>query len=271
MKKTSLAVLTAALVAAAAGPVSAATIALATTGVYDTAVQTNQVDKNANGNAIGATGANDVAGFTTAVATAFAANSGGVVDFGTAAMSDISAINAAYGVGQAKTLNLGLSVATTNSDKSLRIISSGPSFTAISSTTSLFATAGSDQAVSGFTISIGSITNGAIGEYVSGAGLTVLSRNANGFATDVTVTANFSGGGNSVLTTSIGTGNPSTTTDSFYGFSAPTGQSITSLVVSHAASSAPGDTRVSIDDLGFITVPDPAPSRCFSADWGYLS
>jgi hypothetical protein len=66
------------------------------------------------------------------------------------------------------------------------------------------------------------------------------------------MTATFSGGTTSTLSRALaGTQNNN---DTFYGFVAPDGQSITSLAVTRSA-------RVPFDDLGFVTtVPIPEPA-----------
>ncbi len=223
----------------------AAPITLPTTAIYDSPTTSNAVDFNATGNSLGSLGGNDVAGFTTAVAAAFALNRGGVVDFEPSDGTP-TAINATYGLGQGKTLPI------TFSTSSMKIQSFSSS-KVISGNKGIYT--GSESSAS-FSFNFGAILNGVPNEAVGRAGLTILGRTGYDSSTpSFTITAKFSDNTTAALSSS----QPKVTTtgngDTFYGFTAPAGLSIKSLTVSMAPTQA---KTVLMDDLAFITIPEPA-------------
>lgn len=237
---------------------SAKAVTITTVGTYDPAAQANQVDFNASGNLLSSTAATDVGGFTANVASAFAGNQGGVVNFDFAANTTFSVIDAVYGLNGNKNLNI-------TASKVLRATTT-TSGTPISGTRIVLPDA--DLASDAYTLTFGNITNtpgGAVvpGEFVSQVGLTVLSRNTGAFPSNVTLTAGFSGGGTASQTALIDRAQG--TDDTFYGFVAPAGQSISTLSV--ALANTTGDARALVDDLGFITavVPEPASATAVLA------
>lgn len=211
---------------------------------------TNAVDSVADATAGGSpvTAGDAYNGFRAAVASAFTAGNGGVIDFEGPAGNDFTtAFTTTYAAG-AKSLAV-------TAAPGFRIASGPSTSTQISGNSAISgATSGSaDVAAYGFTF--GPVTGGSPGEAVTRVGFTLLSRT--GYPTNptpFTVTATFSGGGTTVLTSDITSGNG--TDDTFYGFTAPAGQSITGIAISSNQTSRP----TFADDLGYITsvVPEPA-------------
>ena len=219
------------------------------TGVYDeTTTQQNNVDFNATGNSTTASTGNGAA-YTTAgpfnsdVAAAFAAGRGGVVAFDDLANGPATAaLNVTYASGTKQftmtfsssyTISTGLAVADSTPI-------SGSNYLEPSSTTSL-------------TISLSSITGASPGETgFSQIGLTLLSGDVQGNPGTgvnfggVTVTAHFSDSSFTSASRSITEVNGAG--DTFYGFAAPAGLTITSLTLS-----GPNNGVPDIDDFGFIT------------------
>lgn len=239
-------------VAVAAGVSQAAT--LRTVGTYDAATNANYVDTIASAsdaNGVATSGASDtLLGFKTRLATAFAANSGGVVDFdgldysttpatplgnGTALGSQL---NVQYGTGQAKTLAI-------TSSEAVRSASYG-SATAVSG---LISFDDGNAADGFFKLNFGAISGGAAGEGVLEVGMTVLSRTSNGGTTTMTVT--YDDSTTASLSSSIAAA--AGTDDTLFLFVAPAGRSISSLEISGTGGRRP------LDDFAFITgqVPEP--------------
>jgi hypothetical protein len=226
------------------GSARAVTYTFTAGGVYDNANNANKVDTNASGSAVTATGATDVAGFTANVATAFAANRGGVIDFDSGGGSAISATNDAirftYG-GGAKSF-------TVTSSRDVRTATYG-SATPISSNTQ-FDLPDAVEGTQTLTLTFGGIVGGDPGEIISAIALTANSRNS--VASTVSMNVGLSdGSSSSVLSHALAT--TAGADDTFYGFVAPDGLGITSLTITRTG-------RVPFDDLGFITTaPTPAP------------
>jgi hypothetical protein len=241
-----------AMVASSRG-VSIAAVALAVT--FAASVHSHAVVVTTNGIYDPATGGNtdssatvapdDVATFTTAVLAANTAGFGGVIHFDLGANEAGSTLEASY-AGATKTLNIshtpGFNIQTTTSANVL-------------SGRALLLSA-SDSADDNATLTFGSITNGLALEAVTQIGFTLLSRNSNGYPQDVTITAFFSDGSNSPVTSNILSSLGGD--DTFFGFTAPTGFAITSVHFNPAGDALDG--RLIIDDLGFITSVVPEPS-----------
>ncbi|HEX8313300.1 MAG TPA: hypothetical protein VF614_18380 [Chthoniobacteraceae bacterium] len=128
----------------------AAPLAVNSVGVYDSSNNTNTVDRTAVGN---------LSTFTANVATAFAADRGGVINFDGTNFNGVQGITATYGVSLAKTLTIATSQTFNNQfSNNIRAISGTEN-----SGTGLFlfdATAGSQL----FTFTFGAISGGLQGE-----------------------------------------------------------------------------------------------------------
>jgi hypothetical protein len=213
-------------------------VVVATDGSYDPATGGN-VDSSAT------IAPNEVATFTTAVLAASGAGFGGVIHFDLPANQAGSTLEATY-AGGTKTLNIlnnpGFNIQTTTSATVL----SGRALLLTATDT------GDDNA----TLTFGSITNGLALEAVTQVGFTVLSRNSTGYPQDITITAFFSDGSNSAVTSNIISGLG--TDDTYFGFTAPTGFAITSILFNPTGDALDG--RLVIDDFGFITSVVPEPS-----------
>jgi hypothetical protein len=185
--------------------------------------------------------------FNAAVANAFAANAGGVLNFDNVlSSSQFATVPASFGTSQGKSIQIGLGGTSTVSVG----VTSETSISGLQYITPATA--------SGYTLSFGSINNPDPGETgVIEAGFTLLSEDTGpsspvNFGT-VSAVATFSGGG--TVTDSRTIDNLVTQGDTFYGFIAPAGQTISSITVS--ATNGAND----LDDLAFITnamVPEPA-------------
>ncbi len=255
---------------------SAGAAAIPTVGVYDeTATQTNNVDFNGafSSGTGGATAANTTTAstgngaaysttgpFNSAIATAFAADAGGIWNFDTQTTGNLPAANVlSYGVGQTKTITL----TQTNPSTPMFVSSGGPTHDAASISLSNYL-----DNVNGFSyaFSFSNLTGGSPGETgVIQLGFTVLSAsdpNNNvpiNFGT-VTAIANFSNGATVTETATINALKGAA--DTFFGFIAPAGTTITSFSV---ASSGAGTGSPDFDDIAFITnaVPEPGTSVLF--------
>lgn len=231
-----LALLVAAIVLAASDHGRA--VVVATDGIYDPATGGN-VDSSAT------IAPNDVATFTTAVLAANGLGFGGVIHFDLPANQAGSTLEATF-AGATKTLNIsnspGFNIQTTTSATVL-------------SGRALLLTA-TDTGDDNGTLTFGSITNGLALEAVTQVGFTVLSRNSTGYPQDITITAFFSDGSNSAVTSNIISSLGGD--DTFFGFTAPTGFAITSILFNPTGDALDG--RLVIDDFGFITSVVPEPS-----------
>lgn len=214
-------------------------VAVTTNGIYDAAGGGN-VDSSAT------ISPNDVATFTTLVAAANTAGFGGVIHFDLGANTAGTTLEASY-ASAAKTLNI-----STAPGFNIQTISSATVLSGMGMVLPVTDSATDDNA----TMTFGSITNGLALEAVTQVGFTILSRAATGYPQDITVTAFFSNGTNSVVVSNIG--NTVGTDDTFFGFTAPTGFAITSILFNPANDTL--DSRPVIDDFGFITSVVPEPS-----------
>jgi hypothetical protein len=238
--------------AADASPVPPAGVTV--TGNYDPASQSlpNNVDINASGIPITAGTGNGstapIGAFNTAIAAAFAADRGGVIDFDSLTTNTtFSGITAGY-AGGTKSLAIGTS--------STFIASTGVAGDDGTSTsgTQYAEPSGSPP----FTLTFGSITGASTGETgVLAVGITLLSSNdgITGFNYgSVTVTGTFSD--NSTFAASRTINELKGAGDTFYSVAAPLGLTISSLTIS-----APSSPVVpEFDDLAFATTPVPEPA-----------
>ncbi|HYE21040.1 MAG TPA: PEP-CTERM sorting domain-containing protein [Tepidisphaeraceae bacterium] len=230
-----------------AGSASAAPVAYTVVRQYDDTTATNAVATNSSGNALSSTAANDVAGFTGLVATAFDNGAGGVVNFETASNDNPDGFTAAYGTGKV------LAVASSTNVNHTTL----STLTVISGTQGLIPTA---SATTAWRLSFGGITGGDPGEAVVQAGFTLLSRDAKTqvarvewFIDGDTTTAAFTD--DETIT------QPKSFDDTFFGYTAPAGSAITSVRISFDTTGlVASDDRLGIDDLGFITAPVPEPA-----------
>jgi hypothetical protein len=236
-----------------ASPVNPTVIA---TGFYDPASASlpNNVDFNAPGIPITAgTGDGSIApvgAFNTAIAAAFAAGRGGVVDFDSLALDTLYfGMNASY-AGGSKTLAITTNNAFVTDTGVLEADGAPTSGTQY----------GEDESATPYIFTFGSITGASVGETgVVAAGITILSGDSPpGTAFNfgaVTVKATFSDNSTFSATRTIddlkGTG------DTFYSAVAPAGLTITSLTISSTDSAL---LVPEFDDLAFATsvLPEPA-------------
>ncbi len=216
---------------------------------YDAATNANAVDTNANGNPLTATGLTDVAGFTLAVSDAFLLNFGGVINFDTGFSTSQIASGASPGF--SVNYGSGSKFFDVTTSRAVRTTQYG-SATAISSSgtpASQFDLLGTDENLQTLVVSFGAISGGISGEVIKTIGFTALSRN--GVTPTLSMTATFSNNATATLSDSL-TGTAAAD-DTFYGFTAPSGLSISSLSITRSV-------RVPFDDLGFITAVVPEPT-----------
>lgn len=228
----------------------------ATTGIYDhVTVIPNQVDQSA-GFFSGTGGANaanvtSVSAFTTQVLNGFNANLGGVFNFdNVSANANITSLSLSYGTSQTKSLTLGqgspgnlLAVTTTLSEAISGDQVGVKNFSAL---------------ITNFNFNFSAFANnaGAADVGVKAFGFTFLSQGIS-FPVNygqLQATATFSGGG--TVTAAGAVNNTRSNADTFFGFIAPAGETITQIVM---PVSVMGDAF--IEDIGFITiaaVPEPA-------------
>jgi hypothetical protein len=262
MRLSSLVALVLALLTANA---SAAIVTYTTTGVYDPVAGGNSVDTNSSGNAIGSVLPTDYEGFKSAVASAFSAGSGGVIDFdlpngmNANANSQLDGFSGSF-AGGTKTLV----VTNTNAASDNQLNHS--TFTSIATTSGTRGLLPTNSATTAFRLIFAPISGaGALpGEVVTQAAFTLLSRDAKAqnalvewFIDGNTVTPVFSD------TESFLAGQ--STDDTFFSYIAPTGSAITSVRITYDTTNLiASDDRLAIDDLGFITaVPVPEPTTVF--------
>jgi len=184
--------------------------------------------------------------FATHVATAYSSGYGGVVNFDVAgdALTSAPAIVANY-ASSAKTLSIGI---MTNSALAISPLAPPSGTTGV--TNCLSAPNGtSDPNLGDITFTMGAITGGVPGEKVTSFSFTYLTETVlNGLT--VTVTATFSDNSTSTVTRTVNRNTSSPVYDTFYGFVAPAGQSITSISLTSNTTRA---NTTNIDDVGFIT------------------
>src|SRR6266480_109929 len=243
-----------------------------TVGVYDeTTTQSNNVDFNAvfSSGTGGATVVNTttastgdgpiystIGPFNGVLAAAFAADAGGVWNFDTQPTGNLAEANVlSYGLSQTKTIT----ITQTNPFTPMFVSAGGPTHDADSISLSNYL-----DNINGFSyaFSFSNLTGATLGETgVMELGFTALSASDPNSGTPinfgtVTAIASFRGGGSVTETTTIdsvkGAG------DTFFGFVAPTGETITGFSIS---SSATGTGSPDLDDIAFVTnaaaVPEP--------------
>lgn len=224
-----------------------AAISVGVVGVYDEATTTNSVDRNASGNSLASGNPNDIAGFTDLVATAFANNTGGVIHFDGGTGNNQNQLDVTYGGG--KTFAI-----TTNGNNSNNNFNIGP-FSSMSEISGANGLLPSSTATNIFRFTFGTISTG---ETISSAGFTLLSRDS--FAQGVLVEW-FLNGSTTVVAASqpIAMAGAQGTDDTFFSYTAPEGSRISSFRISYDTGGAYGsDERLAIDDLSFITIPEPS-------------
>ena len=238
--------------------------AVTTVGIYDenitdenttlVGIQNNVVDVSAtldvNPNQISLTT------FTTNLQTAFANNLGGVINFDNGTISTgfgTSSITASYGASQAKSITIGAASTTSFALQSSLTSRMGISHPGDNQTGNQL---GLNAGPSGSSNSEDFTFNFLTADKVVQAGGTLLSRSGSVNVTLV-ATATFSDGTTSSVTfTSSGTdATGGGQNDTFAGFVAPTGLFVTQLKFDNLNTS--GSFR-SLDDLGFIVVPEPS-------------
>jgi hypothetical protein len=227
-------------IAAAMSPVASAAIITNTSGVYDEQItQANAVDATATTPTSGSPTLVPLSTFTTDVATAFAAGTGGVINFDdvTTAVSSDTTISAKYGPGFNSTLNV--SGASYQVDMSQAVaIGATPISGAI------YLRNGSSTGNQSY----------AFDQLIKEVGVTVLARSV---SRSITATVTYDDATSAAIgpfTVAANTGSGATSApDTFFGFAAPSGKSITKLTLAAGA-----NNFFVVDDLGFITVPEPA-------------
>ena len=232
---------TAALGIALIAPNGSAAFFGPTTGVYDENTDnTNTVDVNVAG----------ATAFAETVLSAFNADLGGVIDFDTSDVggSQGTEHSATYGTSATQTFNFTTSTSggLAGTTGSFFAISGGNGFIQIQNATSQLYTFNQDD-------------DGAIAgaPLVSQIGFTLLPRSNADYPLDVLATATYTDGSTADVTSTLG--NVKQTTDTFVSFTAPAGEGIASLNLQsfQTGTTTAVSTRVGIDDLGFVTVPEP--------------
>lgn len=216
--------------------VRAATV---TTGIYDETTRTNAVDFEVPGSTI------DLATFKQDIVTAFAKNLGGVADGRSVVQSSYS-----FGVSQNKSLTI-LTAPTEDSPdgellSTLNLSTHPNTAIPISTNTAFvaFPSTGTSQYV------FGNVQNGAPGDGIVEFGITILSRTDDELG-DVTVSVYYSDLTTASLTRTIP--EASGVGDTFYGFTAATGKTITGFTITNTGAAG----AVFFDDIGFVVTPEP--------------
>ncbi len=197
---------------------------------------------------------NNLASFSGAVTAAFSTNFGGVFNLPTSVANNTVIYRGTYGTSQAKRLSL------IPSNPMQNVTSSG-SYTPVSSPNGTTPV----PVLTGYSIALGPVDDPAtsvlLPEAVVRLGFTVLSRtDAATFPADVKATVSFSDGTTESVTSRVG--GTKGTDDTFYGFSAPSGLSITNLALASFSpdTTTPVSTKIAIDDIAFVTgwtIPPP--------------
>jgi hypothetical protein len=238
--------------AAAFLPCASGAIIFSVTGTYDSTAQANAVETDATGN---------LTPFSAAVSAAFTAGTGGVITFDGATYSADTVLTFNYASGT-KALNI-----TSAPNQSVVTVTGTGTVTPISGSNVLTRP---DLTTADTTFTIGSITGGAADERVVSFGFTILSRTSYpAGGRDFTVTANYSDGSNSGGFTS-NIGNTKGGDDTFWGFTAPTGLYITSVVVDAVSNGTTTAFQPVFDDIAFITAIVPEPGSGFLVGAGAL-
>ena len=112
------------------------------------------------------------------------------------------------------------------------------------------------------TLNLGAITGGLPGEYVDSFGITMLSRTSREHL-GTTAVATFSDSSTATATSDVGAGDM--VDDTFFGFVAPAGKSITSVTISWSSN------LVAFDDISFTTIPEPGTLALLAAGLGLVA
>jgi len=221
------------VVVAYAPAVSLAQTALSTDGTYDT----TGIDQNTT----------EASTFNTMIANAWSNDLGGAIDF--ADYVDVTdSFTSTFGTSGTLTLNMSTS---TTMQSALDTGSFDPL------TTRAFLQSSN---TSGWTLNFDSVSGGSPDLAVNEVGFTLIPRTSGDYPLDVDITVTFSD-----LTTATDTvtlGDNKTTSDFwFFGYDAPSGQSISSINFD----SAPTSTRIAIDQLGYTVavIPEPGTAAGF--------
>ncbi|MDY0166819.1 MAG: PEP-CTERM sorting domain-containing protein [Thermoguttaceae bacterium] len=231
-----------------------APLVLNVTGTYDeNVVNSNTVDKSAAG------APNDVVTFTNDVLAAYNAGFGGVIDFDEGSFGTTDLFRGVFDSG-ARYVDFHTSAV-------MQSVGRNGSFDPISGGRGTTST--SDRSSWELTVGPG-LGNGAGGSNdrlrVNQIGLTVLSRDHSQYPIDVRATATYSDLSTESIIANIGRSTKidssqpfQDTDDTFFGFTAPAGTGINSIRLESFApgTTNPRSTRIAMDDLGFITVPEP--------------
>jgi hypothetical protein len=228
-----------------------------TVATYDEATQTNAVDDfaaPASGSEAAVIGdATEYAAYVAAVAVDHAAGFGGVVNFDNGSNEltdgDGATFTATY-AGGAKSIVI---------DPTIDNVALGVNLTAQTPISGGNLLRGNQPGTGGIVFNLGAITGGDVGEVVDSFAITMTSRLSVNRGT-VTATATFSDSTTAVATSVPAAGNG--TDDTFYGFLAPTGESIQSVRFDIGGVST---TNVGFDDLAFTTVPEPGSLALLAA------
>jgi hypothetical protein len=230
-------------------------------GVYDE--QTNQTN-SVNAVAVANSGdeakvieGSEFAAYKTTLATAFTAGTGGVVNFDALeTVSDGNPFSVTF-AGGSKSLSITPNIAgvavSGNQTAFLPLSAAGNTVTNNASTGLPGGMLVGSSAATSASFDIGAVTGGDPLEAVISFGITMLSRNSRDFGT-VTAVATFSDASTATATAVIGApgkGNG----DTFFGFVAPTGTSLTKVSLTWSTNAnLPG-----FDDLAFTTAIIPEP------------
>ncbi|MEM7809214.1 MAG: PEP-CTERM sorting domain-containing protein [Planctomycetota bacterium] len=218
---------------------------LSDTGTYDT----TSID----------VGLVEATAFDVAVAAAFPLDLGGTVDFGDFTVTD-DGFTVDLGAGDSRTLSF-------STDQTMQSATSSGSFgpiTPIAGSRAFLQAANS----TGWALTFDSVTD-AIG--IGSFGMTLLPRENTTYPLDAVVTVTFSD-----LTTATTTerlGDVKFQSDTFVGFDAPVGETITGFrIETFDVAGAPVSTRFGIDQLGFVAVvPEPASAGAILTGVGLLA
>jgi len=188
----------------------------------------------------------DQATFGPNVATAYTNGFGGVVNFDVSGdtLTSAPAIVANY-ASNTKTLTIGI---TTNSALAISPLAPPSGTTGVINCLSA-PNGTSDPNLADITFNMGAITGGVAGEKVTSFAFTYLTETVLDGLT-VTVVATFSDNSTSTVTRTVNRDTSSPIYDTFYGFVAPAGKSITSISLTSNATRA---NTTNIDDVSFIT------------------
>lgn len=238
--------------------------AVAAVGTYDeNGTQTNTVNSSATfaSGTGGATAANvqSFATFDPVVEERFLLGTGGVLNFDSqinvgdqlTTTGIVTPVNLTFNAG-AKSFGLGFALGSGLGIRQGNLSNRTP-ISAGNGTIPGFAFTTVSETPGALTLSIGAVSGGLPAEAVTQFGFTFLSRTSRNYGT-VSSIATFSGGGTATSSVNLSTAPGAGVNDTFFGFIAPTGQSISSVVLT------PGnDVGFSIDDVGFVSsvVPEP--------------